>query len=223
MTLTIRDYRPADLEACRALCAELVQHHRDIYEDQTIGGNDPGRSFDDYLKNPQRHGTWVAEKSGGIIGMAGLLVLSNKDGEIDPVVVTVPERSRGTGEALVRHAVDAARKAGVRFLSIKPVARNSRAISLYVRLSSCSVPLTSQWIWRRRHRGSGGAASASTTPNSATDDRRPTASGSMSIQMCHDCGQWVVLSLAVCPTLLDRGSPRFNASGFGVESIGYSG
>lgn len=134
MTLTIRDYQPGDLEACRALWAELVQHHRDIYEDQTIGGDDPGQWFDGHLKNPHRHGTWVAEQHGRVIGVASLLVSSDEEGEIDPVIVTAPERSRGTGEALVKHAVNAARKAGIRFLSIKPVARNSRAISLYVRL-----------------------------------------------------------------------------------------
>ena len=31
--MPIREYRPEDLHACRALYAQLVEHHREIYND----------------------------------------------------------------------------------------------------------------------------------------------------------------------------------------------
>lgn len=31
--VTVRPYRPTDLEGCRTLWVELVQHHREIYQD----------------------------------------------------------------------------------------------------------------------------------------------------------------------------------------------
>ena len=38
----VRGYAPADYAACRMLWAELTEHHRRIYEDPAIGGDDPG-------------------------------------------------------------------------------------------------------------------------------------------------------------------------------------
>ena len=48
----VRDYAPADYSACRMLWVELTEHHRRIYEDPSIVGDDPGRVFDDYLAVP---------------------------------------------------------------------------------------------------------------------------------------------------------------------------
>ncbi len=141
MNITIRDYDTQDYDVCRSLWVELTQHHRDIYEDPSIGGNDPGRGFDRYLENPQRQGTWVAEHDGQVVALAGLLTHSHTEegragiqGEVDPVVVSLPYRDKGIGTRLVEHVVEQARETGVHFLSIQPAARNERAISLYVRL-----------------------------------------------------------------------------------------
>jgi len=45
----VRDYADGDYGACRSLWAELTEYHRSIYGDPTIGGDDPGAGFDDYL------------------------------------------------------------------------------------------------------------------------------------------------------------------------------
>lgn len=141
MNITIRDYETKDYDICRSLWVELTQHHRNIYEDPSIGGNDPGRGFDRYLENPQRHGTWVAEIDGQVVAFAGLLSHSHTEegaegiqGEVEPVVVSQPYRDKGIGTRLVEYAVEQAREQKVHFLYIRPVARNERAISLYVRL-----------------------------------------------------------------------------------------
>jgi GNAT superfamily N-acetyltransferase len=133
MNVVIRDYEARDYDACRSLWVELTQHHRNIYEDPTIGGDDPGGGFDRYLENPRRRGTWVAEVKGSVVAFGGLLVHS-EEGEVEPVVVSQPYRDKGIGTRLVEHVVEQARAKGVRFLYIRPVARNERAISLYVRL-----------------------------------------------------------------------------------------
>ena len=133
MRIGIRDYRTTDFEACRRLWGELTQHHADIYEDPGIAGDDPGRGFEEYIDSPARRGTWVAEVDDRVVGFTGLIV-NWDEWEVEPVVVSSPYRNKGIGGMLVKHASEEARKMGVRFLSIRPVARNEKAFSLFVRL-----------------------------------------------------------------------------------------
>jgi len=146
MNIKIRDYQTKDYDVCRSLWVELTQHHRDIYEDSSIGGDDPGRGFDRYLEDPRRRATWVAELEDRVVAIGGLLIHSHTEedeagmeGEVEPVVVSQPYRDEGIGTRLVEHVVEQARDIGVRFLSIRPVARNERALSLYVRLGFNTV------------------------------------------------------------------------------------
>ncbi|MCH8816024.1 MAG: GNAT family N-acetyltransferase [Chloroflexi bacterium] len=130
MTLTVRQYAPSDLEACRDLWRELTQRHRDIYDDQIIGGDNPHLAFDDHLEKPDRADTWVAEQDGQVVAFVSLLA-DGDEGEIDPIVVRSDLRSQGIGTRLLRLTIDEARRRGVRSLSIRPVARNVEAIALY--------------------------------------------------------------------------------------------
>lgn len=130
MNVSLRPYQPSDLESCRALWRELTQRHRDIYDDPTIGGSDSGGEFDLHLARPQLAGVWVAEVNADIVGLSGLLV-EGDGGEIDPMVVSSAYRSQGIGRQLLDHVVEEAKKRGVRFLSVRPVARNIEAISFY--------------------------------------------------------------------------------------------
>ena len=131
MKPSLRLYQPEDHAVCKALWAELTQRHRDIYGDPSIGGADPGQGLETYLANPHRQVTWVAEVNGQVVGMAGLIV-QGEEAEVEPVVVSVAHRSRGIGGLLVRQAVEHARKNGVRFLSVRPVARNAEAFAFFV-------------------------------------------------------------------------------------------
>jgi GNAT superfamily N-acetyltransferase len=123
----VREYRPADLEACRRLYAQLVEHHREIYDDPTIGGNDLGAAFDGYLAIPERVVTWVAADGDTIVGLAGLL-WDGQESTIEPVVVDRHCRRTGVGRRLVETAVEESRRRGATDVSIKPVARNASAI-----------------------------------------------------------------------------------------------
>jgi GNAT superfamily N-acetyltransferase len=128
MKVKIREYRDTDYETCRSLWVELTDRHRQIYGDPTIGGDDPGQGFDNYLAKPDRRFTWVAEIEGTGVGMTGLFVKS-EEGTVEPAVVAEGFRSQGLGRMLVSRAVSEARQKGLRFLSAQPVARNIEAIS----------------------------------------------------------------------------------------------
>jgi len=66
--MRIRSYRGNDLAACRSLWAEVVQRHRDIYDDQSIGGSDPGLEFDKHLHRIGQSAIWVEELENGVAG-----------------------------------------------------------------------------------------------------------------------------------------------------------
>lgn len=133
MSIAIRDYQPSDSEAGRSLLGELAQHHADIYEDPAIASGDSGQGFEEYVNNTAHRGAWVAELDDRVVAFAGLIV-HGEEGEVEPVVVSSSYRSMGIGTILIRHVVQEAKKKGIRFLSIRPVARNEKALSLFVRL-----------------------------------------------------------------------------------------
>jgi GNAT superfamily N-acetyltransferase len=125
--LIVRDYADSDYRACRSLWAELTEYHRSIYGDQSIGGDDPGAGFDDYLATSQRVGSWVAESHGGVLGLTGLFDLGTS-GELEPVVVTAAARGQGIGGQLISRVVTEAVARGYEYLAIRPVARNVAAV-----------------------------------------------------------------------------------------------
>ena len=132
MNVMIREYQHQDLESCKQLWRQLTQHHRDIYFDQSIGGDDPGIYFEQYLKKTNLAGPWVAEEESTIVGMAGLLI-DGEEAEIEPIVIHSEFRSRGVGTLLIEKLKTEAKEREVEYLSIRPVARNVEAIKCFHR------------------------------------------------------------------------------------------
>lgn len=128
--ITIGPYSPSDLEPCRALWVELTQRHREIYDDPAIGGDTPGLYFDEHLARVGPERLWVAEHNLEVVGLVGLIV-NGREAEVEPIVVASTHRNRGIGRALLARMVEEAEKLRVRYLSVKPVARNLEAISFY--------------------------------------------------------------------------------------------
>jgi GNAT superfamily N-acetyltransferase len=128
--IIVRDYADGDYDAGRSLWAELTKYHRGIYGDPTIGGDDPGAGFDDYLAEPRRTGSWVAESRGRVIGLTGLFD-HGTSGEVEPVVVAEAARNQGIGRMLIGRVVEEARARGYEYLAIRPVARNVAAIQRF--------------------------------------------------------------------------------------------
>jgi GNAT superfamily N-acetyltransferase len=127
---TIRPFHPSDLEACRALWVELAERHREIYGDPAIGGDDPSVHFDKHLARVGPERLWVAEHAGQVVGLVGLIV-DGREAEVEPVVVASAHRSEGIGQALLERVVKEAKGLGIRYLNVKPVARNREAIAFY--------------------------------------------------------------------------------------------
>ena len=130
--MLIRPYEETDHDACRVLWEQLTEHHRRLYIDRSIGGDDPGSGLDTYLADAERVGSWVAVDGEAVVGLTGLLVRGD-EGEIEPVVVAENHRSRGVGADLLDRVIGEARDRGLRNLAIRPVARNSAAIDLFHR------------------------------------------------------------------------------------------
>jgi GNAT superfamily N-acetyltransferase len=127
---TVRPYAAGDLAGCRALWAELTETHRVLYADPTFGGDDPGLAFDEHLAEAGDDRIWVAESSGGVVGLAGLLVHDER-AELEPLVVAEACRGRGVGRALAEAVIAAARELGFPRLRVRPVGRNTEAIRFF--------------------------------------------------------------------------------------------
>ena len=136
MTITVREYNPADYDDCCNLWGELAQHHADIYDDPSLADNAPRKYFDEYLRRPDICGIWVAELDGTVVGFAGLLDIMGEEGvaEIEPIVISAGVRGRGIGSELIGLLNKKAIEKKFRILAIRPVLRNKEAFLLYVRL-----------------------------------------------------------------------------------------
>ena len=133
MDVMVRAYSDADLAACRSLWADLTQHHRALYRDPTIGGENPGEAFDDHLRHPNLVAVWVAEARGTVLGLCGLLVAGD-EAEVEPIVVHPTHRRGGIGRLLLERAVAEARQHhGLRYVNVRPVARNTEALRFFAR------------------------------------------------------------------------------------------
>ena len=130
VNVEIRKYTDADLAPCRALWVEMVQQHRDIYADPSIGGEEPGLEFDQHLDKVGPDRIWLAEVSGHIAGLTALIV-EGEEAEVEPLIVSAAHRGRGIGRRLLAHAVEQAKELGVLCLGVKPVARNEAAIAFF--------------------------------------------------------------------------------------------
>jgi len=130
-SIVIRGYRKSDLASCRRLWKELVERHREIYADPAIGGDDPGKFFDEHLKRVGPKRLWVAVDGDEVVGLIGLIV-EGEDAEIEPLVVANGSRGRGIGQQLAEQAMAVASATkGVKFLTVRPVARNKEALAFF--------------------------------------------------------------------------------------------
>jgi N-acetylglutamate synthase-like GNAT family acetyltransferase len=108
----------------------MVQHHQDIYDDQSIGGDDPGSGFHKHLERLGPASAWVAEIEGGIVGFASMII-KEKEAEVEPIIVARKHRGKGVGELLIRHAIEKAKEREMLYVYVRPVARNKEAISFF--------------------------------------------------------------------------------------------
>ncbi len=144
--MRVRSYKPSDLESCRALWAEMVQRHREIYEDSSIGGENPGFEFDQHLARVGPERVWIAVLDDEPVGLVSL-ILEGEQAEVEPIVVSSAHRDKGIGRKLLDHAIEKARELGVLCLNVKPVARNEEAVSFFHNTGFKTVGHLNLFMW----------------------------------------------------------------------------
>lgn len=123
--VAVRSYRPSDHSAGRRLWAELTRQQHEMYGELD---DDGGAGFEEYLTRLDLSGLWVADHADdGVIGMVGL-IMRNRAGEVEPVVVTVTHRHKGVGRRLLQHVAAEAKRRNMTSLTISPASRNVQAI-----------------------------------------------------------------------------------------------
>ena len=126
----VRPYEDRDHDACVRLWVQLTEWHREIYADDSIGGDDLTLWFDRYLAEQKPLHVWVAEVDGRVVGFTGAHDQDQR-WELEPIVVDRAFRTGGVGSALVAALVDAARAAGKRGVIVHPAARNVGALRFF--------------------------------------------------------------------------------------------
>lgn len=91
--MNIRQYNISDLERCRSLWAEMTQRHRDIYNDPSIGGDNPGLEFDKHLEQVGSGRIWVALFDEEVVGLVSL-IQDDQQAEVEPIVVSSKHRGK---------------------------------------------------------------------------------------------------------------------------------
>lgn len=71
--LVVRKYQHPDRGSCRRLWRELVEWHRQIYHDPTIGDEHPEDCFDKHLARFGADRIWVAVINGVVVGFTSLV------------------------------------------------------------------------------------------------------------------------------------------------------
>ena len=128
--LKIRNYRESDNALCQKMWIELTEYHQEIYVDPSIGGENLAQGFKDHLEQYGGESIWVAEVDEIIIGLIGLIV-RGKAAEVEPIIISSAYRKQGIGKKLLRFIINHAREKGIKYLSIRPVARNKNAMKLF--------------------------------------------------------------------------------------------
>ena len=126
-SVTTRAYQDVDREDCRSLWRGLVEWHREIYADSSIGGEHPEDYFDKHLAKIAADNIWVALRGSRTVGFVGLSIEGN-EAEAESLIVAKSCRNEGIGSQLIQTVVSEARKRGTPFLNVRHVTRNEEAI-----------------------------------------------------------------------------------------------
>ncbi len=126
----IRNYKVSDNELCQKMWIELTEYHQEIYDNPSIGGENPGQAFNEHLEKYGEENIWVAVVDKMIVGLVGLIV-RGKEAEVEPIIISSAYRKKGIGKKLLRFIINHASKKEIKYLSIRPVARNKKAMKLF--------------------------------------------------------------------------------------------
>jgi len=125
----LREFSTNDLEECVMFYRQMVDYHREIYEDNTIPYNDEElrkklqRTDANYIKI-------VAEKDRRIVGLL-TIDIKGRICELDEILVDKVMRGKGIGRAFAEYLRKAAVERGCAEIQTSFAARNLRALNFY--------------------------------------------------------------------------------------------
>jgi len=125
----LREFLMDDLEECVMFYRQMVDHHREIYEDSTIPYHDEElrkklqRTDDNYIKI-------VAEKDKRIVGLL-IIDIKGRTCELDEILVDKDIRGKGIGTALAKFLKKTAAERGCAEIQTSFAARNLGALNFY--------------------------------------------------------------------------------------------
>jgi len=124
-----REFSINDIEQCVAFYHQMVDYHREIYEDNTIPYNDEElrkklqRTDPNYVKI-------VAEKDGRIVGLL-TIDIKGRTCELDEILVADDMRGRGIGTAFAEFLKQTAAERECAEIQVSFAARNLEALNFY--------------------------------------------------------------------------------------------
>jgi GNAT superfamily N-acetyltransferase len=140
MTLRIRPAGPSDREVVHGLLTAQMVEHRLSAEPERID-----RGLDAAFGPGSPAWLFLAERDGQAVGvfLANQIVSVEKGGEtlwIEELYVTPAARRTGVARALLAHALDQARRRGLRAFDLEVVPTQAAALALYRALGFEDVP-----------------------------------------------------------------------------------
>jgi len=125
----LREFSVNDLEECVVFYRQMVDYHREIYEDSAIPYNDEElrkklqRTDDNYVKI-------VAEKEKRIVGLL-TIDIKGRTCELDEILIDKDMRGKGIGTALAECLKKTAVERECAEIQVSFAARNRRALNFY--------------------------------------------------------------------------------------------
>jgi GNAT superfamily N-acetyltransferase len=140
MTLRIRPAGPSDREIVHGLLTAQMVEHRLPADPERID-----RGLDAAFRPASPAWLFLAERDGQAVGvfLANQIVSVEKGGEtlwIEELYVTPDARRTGVARALLAHALDEARRRGLRAFDLEVVPTQAAALALYRALGFEDVP-----------------------------------------------------------------------------------
>jgi ribosomal protein S18 acetylase RimI-like enzyme len=140
MNITIRPYRPSDLETLKRITADsfggassleqLVEQHFGVLHGHDWKWRKIRHIDDDAAANPA--GIFVAESDGQILGyITTILDRAAGKGRIPNLAIVAEARGQGLGRQLIMHALDYFRREGLTYAMIETMAGNEVGNHLY--------------------------------------------------------------------------------------------
>jgi len=128
----LRKLLVGDIEECVAFYEQMVEHHRAIYEDDSIpyGDEEKKKLREKLQRTDDNYVKIVAEKQKQIIGLL-TLEIKGRTCEIDEILFDKNMRSKGIGRVFSDFTKKTARERKCSEIQVNFAARNLQALRLY--------------------------------------------------------------------------------------------